>query len=138
MEQEHIDGTAPARHSRLFTVDPSQHGLWDRVVSGGRILHEAWLRAVAEGAFVGTSRRCGAYLRPDAADDRGGGRFDYVARCTNESVSGATDGRYSVAGCGAEMCAPGGRLPGTADRERKAEAAAKRANKRQPKVPPTC
>lgn len=125
MEQEAIEGIEE-RHSRLFAVDPSQHGLWDRIVEAGRISHPAWLRAVAESGFVGTCRRCGSYLRPLPADDRGGGSFDYEAQCTNEHVSTQDGGKRSVSGCGTGIVAPGGRLPGTADRERKAAAAAKR------------
>lgn len=120
----------PARHSRLFAVDPSQHGLWDRVVEAGRISHAAWLRAVAESGFVGTCRRCGSFLRPLPADDRGKGVFDYEAECVNAHVSTVAGGVRTVSGCGHVLAAPGGRLPGTAERERKAEVAAKRTAKK--------
>lgn len=124
-EQEHGN-----TGGRLFTVDPSKHGLWERVTEAGRISHQAWLRAVSENGFVGTCRRCGSYLRPRSADDRGNGVFDYEAECTNQHQSTVAGGERSVAGCGAVMVAPGGRLPGTAERERKAAAAAKRDTKR--------
>lgn len=136
VEQEALADTG-GKPSRMFAVDPAQHGLWDRMVEAGRISHQAWLRAVAESGFVGTCRRCGSYLRPRPADDRGSGVFDYEAECSNVHVS-TVDVRNDVrtkvvvrervvAGCGAVMVAPGGRLPGTAERESKAAAAAKRA-----------
>ena len=134
-EQEPIPGTTGnGQPPPLFSVDPSQHGLWTRVVEGGRISHPVWLRAVAEHGFVGTCRRCGHYLRPLPADDRGNGVFDYEAQCSNEHSTSTVDGRRQVSGCGQVMVAPGGRLPGTAERERKAAAAAKRsAGKASPK-----
>jgi hypothetical protein len=137
-EQEPIPGSTTAKPPPLFEVDPTQHGLWSRVVEAGRISHPVWLRAVAEGGFVGTCRRCGSYLRPLPADDRGNGLFDYEAQCENRHSSTVADGVRTVAGCGAVMVAPGGRLPGTADRERKAAAAAKRSTgkgKGSPGVP---
>lgn len=124
---------APRRRARVLgiDVDPAQHGLWKRYVEAGRINHAAWLRAVAENGFVGTCRRCGSYLRPQPAHDHGNGRLDYTADCVNAVVSeNWPDGARTVQGCGGVVCAPGGRLPGTAEREAAAaKAAAREARK---------
>jgi hypothetical protein len=58
--------------------------------------HGSWLRARAEGGFVGTCRRCGDYLVPRIPDEHGG-RIDYEADCRNEAC------RYTI-------MAPGGRV----------------------------
>lgn len=92
------------------TFDALDHGLWARFAEGDRIDHAAWLRAGAEGGFVGSCRRCGDYLTPLYPDDRGKERFDYEAHCRRHIVVTYVDGKRHVEGCGAEVNAPGGRL----------------------------
>lgn len=48
-----------------LTFDPAQHGLYRRVLAkdGYHIDDAGWKRARAEGAFVGTCRHCGGYLK---------------------------------------------------------------------------
>lgn len=77
------------------THDPG--GIWRRYVHHGQIEHGAWLRARAEGAPIGSCRRCGANLYPEAPHDRGGGQFDYEASCHTPR-------------CGGILTAPGGRV----------------------------
>lgn len=93
------------------TFDPAAHGLWQRFVDSGRINHGAWLRACASAEFVGTCRQCGAFVKPHPPEDLGDGRVDYEGVCVQ---------------CGQQMCAPGGRLPGTAQREIAAQRRAQR------------
>lgn len=93
--QETLTGDTPA-------FDPSQHGIWDRFVDAGDVInHAAWLRACAEGGFVGTCRACGDFLLPQPPDERDG-RHDYTAVCRS-----GNDGPGK--GCGHEVNAPGGR-----------------------------
>jgi hypothetical protein len=66
------------------TFDPLAHSLWTRFVDNGRIEHGAWLRACAEGGFVGTCRLCGSYLRPRHPEQHGT-RTDYEAVCVSAS-----------------------------------------------------
>ena len=87
----------------------SAHGLWKRFVYNGSIVHGAWLRATAEGLWVGTCTRCGDYLVPlPALQVRG--RWDYEAACRSQVRITTVDGVRSVTGCGQVMTAPGGRL----------------------------
>lgn len=87
--------TLPGTGQHMF--NPMDHGLWKRFVdSDGRINHAAWLRARAEGQWVGTCRRCGDYLIPEAPHEHDN-RSDYQASCRND-------------GCGYVMTAPGGRI----------------------------
>lgn len=76
---------------------PRDAGLWSRYVHNGQVDHAAWLRARAEGQFVGTCRQCGDYLVPDAPHDHAG-RTDYTARCRRGDA------------CRYELTAPGGRV----------------------------
>lgn len=78
------------------TFNPMDHGLWKRFIEDGQINHGQWLRARAEGQWVGTCRRCGDYLTPEAPDEHGQ-RTDYQASCRSDK-------------CGYVMSAPGGRI----------------------------
>ena len=89
--------------------NPAVHGLWKRFVDDGRINHGAWLRACAEGTWVGTCRRCGDYLVPLQPAERGRGHWEYEAACRTPAVLSTVDGVRRASGCGKTICAPGGR-----------------------------
>jgi hypothetical protein len=89
--------------------NPAVHGLWKRFVDEHHINHGAWLRACAEGAWVGTCRHCGDYLIPRQPQQIGE-RWDYEAHCRSPVRESHVDGRRVVTGCGQILCAPGGRL----------------------------
>lgn len=72
-------------------------GIWRRYLDHGTINHQAWLRARAEAAPVGSCRRCGADLIPEPPHDRGNGRIDYTAECQDPA-------------CAYVVAAPGGRV----------------------------
>lgn len=72
-------------------------GLWRRYLNHGAIDHGNWLRARAEHSAVGTCRLCAADLVPQPPHDRGNGRLDYEAACSNPA-------------CGWTLLAPGGRV----------------------------
>lgn len=93
--------TLPGTSGRTF--NPMDHGLWKRFITDGEINHGAWLRARAEGQWVGTCRRCGDYLVPQSPQEHGN-RTDYEADCRNEK-------------CGFVMMAPGGRVAGGSTRK---------------------
>ena len=84
--------TLPSPNGQPFNA--LEHGLWDRFKDGDHINHAAWMRACAEGAFVGSCRLCGAYLRP-SYPDAVGNRTDYQAACS---------------GCSWAFNAPSGRI----------------------------
>lgn len=78
--------------------DPREHRIYRRFIDGaGHIDHAQWLRAMAEGTWVGTCRRCGDYLIPQRPQDISSTRTDYQADCRN------------VEGCGWVCSMPGGR-----------------------------
>jgi hypothetical protein len=77
--------------------DPLAHGLWKRFVDNGCVVHGAWLRACAEGSFVGTCRICCDYLAPRHPHEARAGRYDYEYQCRNVQ-------------CGQIYNAPGGRM----------------------------
>jgi hypothetical protein len=79
------------------SFNPLDHGLWARYHDHGEILHGAWMRACAEGSFVGTCRHCGDYLIPLRPHQVNGKRTDYEAHCHAST-------------CGAIMLAPCGRV----------------------------
>ena len=58
--------------------------------------HGRWMRACAEGGFVGQCRLCGGYLRPLRPHEVTGHRTDYEAQCINSA-------------CEHSVLAPGGR-----------------------------
>lgn len=76
--------------------EPAAAGLWRRFVEDGAINHGQWMRACAEGGFVGECP-CGDYLMPRRPEQVGSRRVDYSAVCRS-------------GGCDKEVCAPGGRL----------------------------
>lgn len=80
-----------------LTHQPGEGGLWRKVLDGNTVNHSAWLRARAEGSFVGNCRRCGDYLIPAEPQQRGSG-FDYAAYCRQTDT------------CRYELAAPGGRV----------------------------
>lgn len=69
-------------------------GLYRFMVSADYIVHGRWLRACAEGNWVGECRTCGGYLRPEEPEEHDR-RFDYEASCTT---------------CGHIILAPDGRV----------------------------
>jgi hypothetical protein len=76
VEQETLD-------SPQATHNPLDHSLWKRFVDNGQVVHSAWLRACAEGgAYVGTCRECGGYLKPRHPETVGR-RTDYEATCVS-------------------------------------------------------
>lgn len=75
--------------------DPSDSRIWPRFIEDGGIAHGQWMKACAEGAFVGQCT-CGDYLTP-RRPEQVGKRTDYTAVCRSSS-------------CDKEVCAPGGRL----------------------------
>lgn len=75
--------------------NPLDHGLWARYRAGNEIEHAAWMRACAEGAWVGTCRRCGDYLIPLRPHQVSGKRTDYEAHCRNDAC-----GAIVLACCG--------------------------------------
>jgi hypothetical protein len=81
-------------HDERDAFDPLAHSLWNRFVDNAMVVHQAWLRACAEGGSVGTCRLCGAYLKP-SYPDQVGQRHDYEAACVS---------------CGHIVVAPGGRV----------------------------
>jgi hypothetical protein len=92
--QERLDGM-PVGNGRI----------WRAFQVNGVVAHGKWLRACAEGAFVGDCH-CGGLLAP-APPVQVAGRTDYLARCRSP-------------GCGAERLAPGGRvLNGSASQSRR-------------------
>lgn len=62
--------------------DPLTAGLFRQYVTDHMIDHGRWLRAVAEHAFVGECRNCGAKLRPEPPEDHGGIKW-YEAACVS-------------------------------------------------------
>lgn len=63
-----------ARQETLDNVaghNPLDHGLWQRYTTGDTINHAAWLRARAEGSFVGTCRTCAGHLAPRPPEHHG-------------------------------------------------------------------
>jgi hypothetical protein len=77
--------------------DSREHKLYKRFLDGaGHIQHGPWLRAMAEGAHVGTCRRCGDWLIPQRPREVSASRTDYQADCRDE-------------GCGWVCVIPGGR-----------------------------
>lgn len=91
------------------TFNPAVHGLWKRFVDNYQIRDPEWLRACESGEFVGTCRHCGDYLVP-RRPMRVGSRWDYEAECRSTLQESRVDGQRVVTGCGATVCAPGGRL----------------------------
>ena len=96
----------PTEHERF---DPLAQGLWARYRIGNEINHSMWMRACAEGSYVGTCRRCGDYLIPLRPYQVNTKRTDYEAHCRREVVIRLIDGVRSVEGCGYIICAPNGR-----------------------------
>lgn len=90
--------------------NPLNHGLWARYVDGDTINHAAWLRACAEGGYVGTCRRCGDYLKPRYPNEVSDRRTDYEAHCRRETTATIVDGKRVVDGCGWECNASDGRI----------------------------
>ena len=90
--------------------DALEHGLWARFTDGDHINHGAWLRARAEGAHVGTCRRCGEYLIALEPYEHTNGRVDYEAHCRREIVATMVAGKRTVTGCEWTFNAPGGRI----------------------------
>lgn len=101
-----------AAQQQTLTGDvPHDAGIWRRLVGGaGQIDHAAWMRACAEGSFVGTCRQCGDYLIPERPRDITDGRTDYEARCRNEHHAQGRGATRTVTGCGWTTTAPGGRI----------------------------
>lgn len=97
-------------------VNAMAHKVFPNVLDASRVNidHAAWLRAVAEGKFVATCRRCGHYCKPEAPVQVGG-RFDYEAVCINDTPT-----EVLPRGCQKTVAIPGGRLmpKSTRDRER--------------------
>lgn len=89
--------------------NPLDHGLWARYRSGNQIDHAAWMRACADGSWVGTCRRCGDYLLPLRPYQINAKRTDYEAHCRREVVVRLIDGVRTVEGCGWILNAPSGR-----------------------------
>lgn len=93
MDQDALPGTG-----RANAFDPLRHGLYQRFVDGsGHVDHGKWLRAIAEGAHVGTCRRCGDYLIAQRPQQISQTRTDYEAQCRNDAcrwVCSAPGGRY--------------------------------------------
>lgn len=103
--QDFLPGTGRAQ-----AFDPLEHGLYRRFLNDARcncgdkanpghshIEHGQWLRAIAEGAHVGTCRQCGDYLIPQRPEQISQTRTDYEASCRNEEcrwVCNAPSGRY--------------------------------------------
>ena len=77
--------------------NPLDHGLWARYKTGNQVDHAAWMRACAEGSWVGTCRLCGDYLIPVRPHQANAKRTDYEAHCRAEA-------------CGWILNAPGGRI----------------------------
>lgn len=73
--------------------------------------HFAWMRQCAEGGYIGTCRRCGAYLFPRRPIEHNG-VFDYEGYCRRpaESTFDALTGVRMTSGCGWEFCAPRGKV----------------------------
>lgn len=92
------------------TFDPTIHGLWKRFVDNHQIREGEWLRACEAGEFVGTCRHCGDYLIPRRPLKVAPTRWDYEAECRSRVAESKVDGIRVVTGCGATLCAPGGRL----------------------------
>jgi hypothetical protein len=114
MEQE----TITDERAQTPAFDPSQHGLWARFVDNGQVVHGSWVAAVQAGEFVGTCTSCGDYLRPQPAYVVNKHRTDYEARCRRLDEAHMVDGVRVVAGCGATLSAPGGRINRHAGRSR--------------------
>lgn len=92
--------------------------------------HHAWMRACAEGAFIGTCRRCGAYLLPRRPREHDGA-FEYEGYCrrASESMYNALTGVRTVSGCGWEFAAPRGRVHlGSSSRSKRSAALSKKAH----------
>lgn len=66
--------------------NPLASGLYRSVVPrGDEVDHGRWMRACAEGSFVGECRHCGGYLRPRHPEEHGG-RTEYEATCVTCSA----------------------------------------------------
>ena len=90
--------------------NPLDHGLYRHLVDAeGFIIHTLWMRACAEGLFVGTCRRCGDYLIPARPDEVTNQRTDYEAACRRRLTVQVVDGVRRLDGCGWVLTAVGGR-----------------------------
>lgn len=92
------DALLPDENGRTARTqfNPNDHGLWRSLVNAdGRINHEKWMMAIANGQYVGTCRRCGDWLVPARPEDNHG-RRDYEATCRNPSIGKAIRGDVQV------------------------------------------
>jgi hypothetical protein len=74
--------------------DPTQHGIYRRLLADDGLHHSAWNRAVELGEHVGTCRWCGGYLLGDPTHQAG--QITWLGgHCTNPQ-------------CGREFATPNG------------------------------